>query len=139
MSYLYERAFINKFEMFRFFFFTFNEGTSLDNQSCFYCFVCEETHFFIIIVFVFPILTWTNWVRSWAVGIIIQSNSNMFRSCSFLFQVISKLYTNTSTLSWNGNQVNGQDAITKFYDNLPGSHHFVANVDAQPLTSKGVD
>lgn len=51
-------------------------------------------------------------------------------------QLLSKLYMDTATLSWNGNQVDGRDGILKFYENLPTSSHCVDCIDAQPVNSK---
>ena len=51
-------------------------------------------------------------------------------------QAVSKLYLDTSTLLWNGNEYKGQNDIGVFFDKLPASKHSVDNITAQPLTCK---
>lgn len=35
---------------------------------------------------------------------------------------------------WNGNGVDGKDAIQKFWIELPSSDHNIITLDAQPIT-----
>ncbi|XP_051163495.1 NTF2-related export protein [Leptopilina boulardi] len=52
--------------------------------------------------------------------------------------LISKLYLDTATMIWNGNGVDGKDAIQKFWIELPSSDHNIITLDAQPITGPAV-
>ena len=47
--------------------------------------------------------------------------------------LLSKLYTNLSTVIWNGNAYHGQSKINEFFINLPGTAHELSTVDCQPV------
>ncbi|KAK0180719.1 hypothetical protein PV327_003075 [Microctonus hyperodae] len=51
---------------------------------------------------------------------------------------ISRLYLDTATLIWNGNDYHGKEQIQKFWVDLPISHHFISTLDAQPVTGAAV-
>ncbi|MPC37047.1 NTF2-related export protein [Portunus trituberculatus] len=46
---------------------------------------------------------------------------------------LSKLYLDGGRLVWNGNVVEGNAMIQKFYEDLPTSLHIVTCLDAQPV------
>lgn len=43
------------------------------------------------------------------------------------------LYTEGATLVWNGNVIQGTDAIAKFFEQLPHSSHSISSLDCQFL------
>ncbi|XP_074640722.1 NTF2-related export protein 1-like [Tubulanus polymorphus] len=47
--------------------------------------------------------------------------------------VLSRLYMDTASLTWNGNSVTGISNILTFYDTLPSSEHTVESLDAHPI------
>ncbi len=49
------------------------------------------------------------------------------------WQLVGRLYMDAATLVWNGNAVNGQEAVQKFYEALPTSEHTIDAIDAQPV------
>lgn len=51
---------------------------------------------------------------------------------------LSKLYLESGRLVWNGNAVEGNSLIQKFYEDLPTSMHSVTCLDAQPVRSEAV-
>ena len=57
---------------------------------------------------------------------------------------MSKLYSENTTIVWNGNLVNGGSAkVTEFFNNLPATEHKLSSLDCQPVTGNenevGVD
>ncbi|XP_051824179.1 NTF2-related export protein 2 [Antechinus flavipes] len=48
-------------------------------------------------------------------------------------RMMTRLYLDTATLVWNGNVVNGQDALGKFFESLPASEFHINVVDCQPV------
>ena len=52
--------------------------------------------------------------------------------------VMEKLYLGTAVLSWNGNKVEGADAIQRFLLALPSSEHDMTSLDAQPVLDVAV-
>jgi NTF2-related export protein 1/2 len=69
------------------------------------------------------------------------------RTCSFsrgrfgsnVFQLMSKLYMDTGLLAWNGNGINGNERIQKFFIDLPTSDHIITTLDAQPVLDSAVN
>ena len=52
---------------------------------------------------------------------------------------VAKTYLETATLSWNGNRVDGPEAIQKFFtDNVPSTSHQIHSYDAQPVLDEFV-
>ena len=49
--------------------------------------------------------------------------------------MLDKVYLETATLLWNGNEVVGREAIVKYLTALPASDHKVMTLDSQPVTS----
>jgi len=48
---------------------------------------------------------------------------------------MSKLYSENTTIVWNGNLVNGGSAkVTEFFNNLPATEHKLSSLDCQPVT-----
>ncbi|KAI4503519.1 hypothetical protein M0802_000922 [Mischocyttarus mexicanus] len=47
--------------------------------------------------------------------------------------LMSRLYMDTASLSWNGNGVDKKDNIQKFFTDLPPSEHSIVTLDAQPI------
>ena len=47
---------------------------------------------------------------------------------------MGNLYLDTATALWNGNLLQGNLNITKFYQDLPTSTHSVSSVDCQPIS-----
>ncbi|XP_046854003.1 NTF2-related export protein 2-like [Xenia sp. Carnegie-2017] len=50
--------------------------------------------------------------------------------------VLSKLYTDTSEIVWNGHHVKGFDGLNEYFASLPASAHHVHAVDCQPVSEK---
>ncbi|XP_072482848.1 NTF2-related export protein 2 [Notamacropus eugenii] len=48
-------------------------------------------------------------------------------------RMMPRLYLDTATLLWNGNVVNGQENLIKFFDALPASEFQINVVDCQPV------
>ncbi|XP_001376018.3 NTF2-related export protein 2 isoform X1 [Monodelphis domestica] len=48
-------------------------------------------------------------------------------------QMMTRLYLDNATLIWNGNVVNGQEALGKFFDALPASEFQINVIDCQPV------
>ncbi|XP_066924338.1 NTF2-related export protein 2-like [Clytia hemisphaerica] len=44
-----------------------------------------------------------------------------------------QLYNDRSTVVWNGNAVNGTQAINEFFINLPATEHQIFSMDSQPI------
>lgn len=53
--------------------------------------------------------------------------------------LLSRLYMENGLLSWNGNGVTGNEAIQKFYMDLPPADHVTNTLDAQPIQSNVVN
>ena len=52
---------------------------------------------------------------------------------------MSKLYSENTTIVWNGNLVNGGSAkVTEFFNNLPSTEHRLSSLDCQPVTGNYV-
>lgn len=49
---------------------------------------------------------------------------------------LSKLYLDNGKLVWNGNAVDGNNNIQKFYEDLPPSVHIINCLDSQPIRGK---
>lgn len=49
---------------------------------------------------------------------------------------LAKLYLEDGKLVWNGNAVDGNISIQKFYEDLPPSIHNVTCLDSQPVRGK---
>ncbi|XP_033631601.1 NTF2-related export protein 2-like [Asterias rubens] len=47
--------------------------------------------------------------------------------------LLNKLYMDTATMVWNGNPLEGGEAIIKFLDQLPTSEHTIDSLDCQPI------
>lgn len=47
--------------------------------------------------------------------------------------MLSRLYMDSAVLSWNGNGVQGNDGIQKYYIELPATDHKVITQDSQPI------
>uniref|UniRef100_T1JER8 NTF2-related export protein n=1 Tax=Strigamia maritima TaxID=126957 RepID=T1JER8_STRMM len=52
---------------------------------------------------------------------------------------LAKLYMDDARLLWNGNCVNGNEAITMFYKNLPISETLVCSLDTQRVLGEAVN
>ena len=48
-------------------------------------------------------------------------------------QLLNKLYLDTATTVWNGNPLEGSEAILKFLDQLPTTEHTIESLDCQPI------
>ncbi|XP_065063660.1 NTF2-related export protein 2-like [Rhopilema esculentum] len=46
---------------------------------------------------------------------------------------ISRLYTASSVLIWNGNPNHGETKIIEFVTNLPNTKHIIQSLDCQPI------
>jgi len=46
---------------------------------------------------------------------------------------INKLYRDTALLVYNGNGINGVEAISKFVKDMPKTEHTITTIDAQPI------
>lgn len=44
-----------------------------------------------------------------------------------------RLYLDNGIVVWNGNGVNGKEAIQKFFLDLPTTEHSISTLDAQPV------
>ncbi|KAK8728406.1 hypothetical protein OTU49_009279 [Cherax quadricarinatus] len=51
---------------------------------------------------------------------------------------LSKLYLEDGKLVWNGNAVDGNTNIQKFYEDLPTSIHSITCLDSQPVREEAV-
>ncbi|KAK4303349.1 hypothetical protein Pmani_024635 [Petrolisthes manimaculis] len=51
---------------------------------------------------------------------------------------LSKLYLENGKLVWNGNAVDGNNNIQKFYEDLPPSVHILNCLDSQPVREEAV-
>ena len=49
---------------------------------------------------------------------------------------IGNLYMDTAVALWNGNLLQGNMNITKFYQDLPTSTHSISSVDCQPVSDE---
>ena len=48
---------------------------------------------------------------------------------------MSKLYSENTTIVWNGNLVNGGSAqVTEFFNSLPATEHTLHSLDCQPVS-----
>lgn len=48
---------------------------------------------------------------------------------------MSKLYSENTTIVWNGNLVNGGSAkVTEFFNSLPATEHKLSSLDCQPVS-----
>lgn len=48
---------------------------------------------------------------------------------------MSKLYSENTTIVWNGNVVKGGSAkVTDFFNNLPATEHTLHSLDCQPVS-----
>ncbi|XP_038056179.1 NTF2-related export protein 2-like [Patiria miniata] len=47
--------------------------------------------------------------------------------------LLNKLYMDSATMVWNGNPLQGSEAILKFLDQLPTSDHTIDTLDCQPI------
>lgn len=53
--------------------------------------------------------------------------------------LIGKLYLDTAKMSWNGNMLEGAEAVQQFVLNrLPTSEHYVTSIDSQPVSDCAV-
>ncbi|XP_071550336.1 NTF2-related export protein 2 isoform X2 [Panulirus ornatus] len=51
---------------------------------------------------------------------------------------LAKLYLEDGKLVWNGNAVDGNSNIQKFYEDLPPSLHNITCLDSQPIREEAV-
>lgn len=50
---------------------------------------------------------------------------------------MAKLYSENTTIVWNGNLVTGGSAkVTEFFNNLPATEHRLSSLDCQPVSGK---
>ena len=48
---------------------------------------------------------------------------------------MAKLYSENTTIVWNGNLVSGGSAkVTEFFNSLPGTEHKLSSLDCQPVS-----
>ncbi|XP_028405130.1 NTF2-related export protein 1-like [Dendronephthya gigantea] len=52
--------------------------------------------------------------------------------------VLSKLYSDTSSLVWNGHHIKGSDKLNEFLVSLPTTVHNIYSMDCQPVPEKAV-
>lgn len=50
--------------------------------------------------------------------------------------VVSKLYSESSSLVWNGNHVKGSEKLNEFFGSLPTSEHTIYSMDCQPVSER---
>ncbi|RZB41724.1 NTF2-related export protein [Asbolus verrucosus] len=53
--------------------------------------------------------------------------------------LMSRLYLDSGLLAWNGNGINGNERIQKFFIDLPTSDHTINTLDAQPILDSAVN
>lgn len=52
---------------------------------------------------------------------------------------MSKLYSENTTIVWNGNLVKGGSAkVTEFFNNLPATEHTLHSLDCQPVSDQAI-
>ncbi|KAL9973427.1 hypothetical protein ACROYT_G019889 [Oculina patagonica] len=53
--------------------------------------------------------------------------------------LMSKLYSENTTIIWNGNLVNGGSAkVTEFFNGLPATEHTLHSLDCQPVSDQAI-
>lgn len=52
---------------------------------------------------------------------------------------MARYYHDTALLIWNGNGIEGKDAIQNFWTELPTSDHSVITLDAQPVEGRNTN
>ncbi|CAH3113928.1 unnamed protein product [Pocillopora meandrina] len=53
--------------------------------------------------------------------------------------LMSKLYSENTTIVWNGNVVKGGSAkVTDFFNNLPATEHTLHSLDCQPVSDQAI-
>jgi len=52
---------------------------------------------------------------------------------------MAKLYSENTTIVWNGNLVTGGSAkVTEFFNNLPATEHRLSSLDCQPVSDQAI-
>ena len=52
--------------------------------------------------------------------------------------VVSKLYSDSSSLVWNGHHIKGSDKLNEFFVSLPTTVHNIYSMDCQPVSERAV-